>query len=404
MALRTDEYLPIALLRMNGGRGSSNESVTITAPSHFDDFDAYQRQPKSSSLHNIHVQPCLSGKEATKCLQLAREYAANTGCWDQSSGRHINYNTVDFEVEDSEDLSAYLNEICFHSRIVQQLSEAFEIEEPCITFLDLFCSNYEATTSSEDLHQQLPTASTTRSTMDSLVMHRDGSLLSFTVLLSDPQIDFDGGGTTFECLKNVSFVTSSSVDTTINTSTSSTAADPYPTIVQFSRENGTVQPQKQGYCTLHSGKMLHGADVVTRGSRCVLVGFMDVAPFITDPGRLGEACRQWGRLDGMKRRYRRLQQHKGRSKSLPSTSSFSSLPPPPPPTTTYQFLPQKNKSYIPALGIPFPSAQRRADETYQRRHRLYIEDWFLHGALLPPNQRDLTRSMFHDENDGIIIL
>jgi hypothetical protein len=402
MALRTDEYLPVALLRQNGGRGNSNESVTITAPSYFDDFDAHQQQPKCSPLHNIHVQPCLSGKEATKCLQLAREYAANTGCWDQSSGRHINYNTVDFEVEDSEDLSAYLNEICFHSRIVQQLSEAFEIEEPYITFLDLFCSNYEATTSSQDLHQQLPTTSTTRSTMDSLVMHRDGSLLSFTVLLSDPQIDFDGGGTTFECLKNVSFVTSSSLDSTTNTATSSsgssTTADPYHTIVQFSREHGTVQPQKQGYCTLHSGKMLHGADVVTRGSRCVLVGFMDVAPFITDSGRLGEACRQWGRLDGMKRRYRRLQQQKRRKKSSSLLPKTTTTP------TASKFLPQRNKSYIPALGIPFPSAQRRADETYQRRHRLYIEDWFLHGALLPPNQRDLTRSMFHDENDGIIIL
>ena len=144
--------------------------------------------------------------------------------------------------------------------------------------------------------------------------------------------------------------------------------------------------------------MLHGADVVTRGSLCVLVVFMDVAPFITDSGRLGEACRQWGRLDGMKRRYRRLQQQKRRKKSSSLLPKTTTTP------TASKFLPQRNKSYIPALGIPFPSAQRRADETYQRRHRLYIEDWFLHGALLPPDQRDLTRSMFPDENDGIIIL
>eukprot|EP00568_Trieres_chinensis_P012113 CAMPEP_0183301906 /NCGR_PEP_ID=MMETSP0160_2-20130417/7884_1 /TAXON_ID=2839 ORGANISM="Odontella Sinensis, Strain Grunow 1884" /NCGR_SAMPLE_ID=MMETSP0160_2 /ASSEMBLY_ACC=CAM_ASM_000250 /LENGTH=34 /DNA_ID= /DNA_START= /DNA_END= /DNA_ORIENTATION= len=31
-----------------------------------------------------------------------------------------------------------------------------------------------------------------------------------------------------------------------------------------------------GHVTLHTGKALHGADVVTAGTRTVLVGFVDV--------------------------------------------------------------------------------------------------------------------------------
>lgn len=381
----------VALLKVRGRR--NRESVTITAPFYYHP----EQQQQSSLLHDIHIQPCLSVTEAARCLQLAKEHAAATGCWDQSSGRHINYNTVDFEVEESEELSNYLNDISFHNRIIQQLSDAFEIEEPYITFLDLFCSNYEASAaapppptdqSNNEGVEQSPT------TMDSLVMHRDGSLLSFTVLLSDPQMDFEGGGTTFECLKNVDVKVRGKKDAS-TTSSSSSVLDPdeaYQAVVRFCRNNGTVQPQRRGYCTLHSGKMLHGADIVTRGSRCVLVGFMDVAPFITDPGRLGEACKQWGRLDEMRRRY----QWQQKKLQLTTKSSWS--------LQHAKFLPQKNISHLPTLGIPFPSVKIRADENYQRQHRLMVEDWFLREALLPPDQRDPSWMLGDHNDDGIIIL
>eukprot|EP00590_Aulacoseira_subarctica_P001220 CAMPEP_0172435148 /NCGR_PEP_ID=MMETSP1064-20121228/71017_1 /TAXON_ID=202472 /ORGANISM="Aulacoseira subarctica , Strain CCAP 1002/5" /LENGTH=240 /DNA_ID=CAMNT_0013183429 /DNA_START=139 /DNA_END=862 /DNA_ORIENTATION=- len=153
----------------------SQKSVTITAPFYYP-----EAANDMSLLHNIYVQPCLSKEEAATCLSMARKHAQATGCWDQSTGRHTNYNTVDFEVEDSEDLSNYLNDIGFHNRITQQLSDAYDIDWSYITFLDLFCSNYEAKQKkriNDDNEQQQKST-----TMDSLVMHRNGSLLSFSVV------------------------------------------------------------------------------------------------------------------------------------------------------------------------------------------------------------------------------
>ena len=359
----------------------SQKSVIITAPYY------YPESPKEPSLmHNIHVQPCLSKEEAATCLSMAKKHAQATGCWDQSTGRHTNYNTVDFEVEDSEELSNYLNDIGFHNRITQQLSEAYDIDWSYITFLDLFCSNYEAKKQKPiiDDEEKQPT------TMDSLVMHRDGSLLSFSIVLSDPSVDFEGGGTTFDCLKDVSLSPQKYVELVDSSSSSSVISKDEDIVVRVCKANGTIQPQKQGYCTLHSGKMLHGADVVTKGNRCVLVGFMDVAPFVMDTGRLGEACKKWGRLDVMKRRYK-FQEKKAR---MPGSWTLRHA----------KFLPKTNMSHLPTLGIPFPSVAKRADEQYQRRERLIIEDWFLRGALLPPDQRDPTSMLFYEDDDDITVL
>mmetsp|Transcript_16345 Transcript_16345/g.23334 ORF Transcript_16345/g.23334 Transcript_16345/m.23334 type:complete len:226 (-) Transcript_16345:154-831(-) len=159
----------------------SQKSVTITAPFYYP-----EAANDMSLLHNIYVQPCLSKEEAATCLSMARKHAQATGCWDQSTGRHTNYNTVDFEVEDSEDLSNYLNDIGFHNRITQQLSDAYDIDWSYITFLDLFCSNYEAKQKkriNDDNEQQQKST-----TMDSLVMHMNGSLFSFSVVSENGSI------------------------------------------------------------------------------------------------------------------------------------------------------------------------------------------------------------------------
>eukprot|EP00928_Gymnodinium_smaydae_P055480 TRINITY_DN39003_c0_g1_i1.p1 TRINITY_DN39003_c0_g1~~TRINITY_DN39003_c0_g1_i1.p1 ORF type:complete len:408 (+),score=68.68 TRINITY_DN39003_c0_g1_i1:138-1226(+) len=71
-----------------------------------------------------------------------------------------------------------------------------------------------------------------------LALHRDGSIISFNILLNDPA-DFDGGGTYIEvddCTYSIS----------------------------------------QGDCFVHSGKLRHGGHPVTRGERYVLVAFVDV--------------------------------------------------------------------------------------------------------------------------------
>jgi hypothetical protein len=72
-----------------------------------------------------------------------------------------------------------------------------------------------------------------------LVAHRDGSIFSFNVLLSDPATEFEGGGTDFETL-------------------------------------GITVAPGVGDVILHAGQMLHGGARLIRGTRYILVGFVDV--------------------------------------------------------------------------------------------------------------------------------
>ena len=97
----------------------------------------------------------------------------------------------------------------------------FEVED--LSVRDVFVAKYAAV----GAHQ------------DRLPLHRDGNLLSFSILLSEPGIDFAGGGLRFACL-------------------------PEPDI-------------GCGDLTTHCGKLLHEAVAITRGRRFVLVGFVHVA-------------------------------------------------------------------------------------------------------------------------------
>jgi hypothetical protein len=72
-----------------------------------------------------------------------------------------------------------------------------------------------------------------------LDFHRDGTLLNCIILLSDPQTDFEGGGTVF----------APPLDTTYHVG--------------------------QGDCLGSSGQLLHGARAVTKGKRYVMIAFVD---------------------------------------------------------------------------------------------------------------------------------
>ena len=76
------------------------------------------------------------------------------------------------------------------------------------------------------------------SSRSSLPLHRDGSVLSFNVLLNKAGA-FAGGGTYFEAL------------------------------------DATYRGE-QGDAVMHSGRLRHAGALVTRGERFVLVGFVDV--------------------------------------------------------------------------------------------------------------------------------
>lgn len=75
----------------------------------------------------------------------------------------------------------------------------------------------------------------------SLEQHRDGSLLSFNIALSDPVGGFVGGGT------------------------------------RFVGSGQILRPEGLGDLVVHSGKVLHAGEPVTAGVRDILVGFVTAA-------------------------------------------------------------------------------------------------------------------------------
>ena len=102
---------------------------------------------------------------------------------------------------------------------------------------------------------------------DLLAPHRDGTLLSFSLLLSD-EAAFEGGATAFPAY-------------------------------------GAV-PVATGSALLHSGQMLHGGAQTTRGTRVILVGFVAVDAAVVDRAVLAKASRDLGRLTQLRRVRRQL--------------------------------------------------------------------------------------------------
>jgi hypothetical protein len=93
-----------------------------------------------------------------------------------------------------------------------------------------------------------------------LPLHRDGSLLSFSVLLSRAHEGaFAGGGTRFPHLA------AADADASHDD-----AASPR----RVADAHGVVR-LGQGDACVHSGGVLHGGEAVTAGRRLLLVGFVD---------------------------------------------------------------------------------------------------------------------------------
>jgi len=174
---------------------SSTTETTLTVPSFLDAESEHGSYP--SPLHRIHIRSVLSDEETAHSLQLAKDYAATTGCWEQpDQERHATYSTCDFAVDECGELVSYLDEIALHERLWTHLSNLYGIAREDMNFLDFFCAHYQA--NSDDDHDDGGAAA---KTMDRLEAHRDGSLLSFTITLNSPD-DFEGGGTFFDALRD----------------------------------------------------------------------------------------------------------------------------------------------------------------------------------------------------------
>jgi hypothetical protein len=308
-----------------------------------------------SPLHKIHIRSILNENEAAVCLQLATNYASTTGCWDQPDfDRHASYATCDFAVEECESMDAYLEEIDFTDRMFDLFSELYGIPVDALSWLDLFCAHYQAKSQDHPL------------VIDRLEEHRDGSLLSFALLLNSAE-DFEGGGTYFDALRDVTNHTSGLLN------------------------RGVIRLRRSGDASLHCGKLLHGADAVTKGIRTVLVGFVQVSERFQRRGILSRACRDFGRMDVAAKRYKRQQM----KTSAGSNGWF---------LNNKRWLPKGSElvgqgaiqAFCPALS----SVVRRAEPEYQRRMKLQAEDILLRSILLAEAERQQDDSL----PEGITIL
>ena len=322
--------------------------------------DGLPSERPSAPLHAIRIESLLTDEQAAHCLQLAEEYAAQTGCWNQPDfSRHASYATCDFAVDAHTRLNEYLlHDLDFEGLVLTRLERYYGIPAHELSFLDLFCAHYRAIDDNNndpvvDDDAAASSASnvvtTTNTIMDRLEAHRDGSLLSFTVLLNPPS-QFEGGGTVFDALRDV-------------------VPDAATAPVEW-KVGGVVRLTRAGDAVLHCGKALHGADAVTRGNRTVLVGFVDVAERCQRPNALHRACRDWGRLDVAQFRYRRQQVKTENGAKAGWTLNHN------------RWLPRNSRcvarNYCPA----FPTVGRRADDEFQRKQRLRAEDMLLRAILL----------------------
>lgn len=328
-----------------------------------------------SPLHYIHVRSLLTNAEVQTCHRISQEYAAQTGRWDAPDEiRHQTYPTCDFPVDECETLLEYLKQIDFDNRLWSNLSELYGIDLSDMNYLDLFVAHYQAKNEDDATGTVSPTGS-----LDRLELHRDGSLLSFSLLLNSPT-EFTGGGTFYDALRDVVIVGSPTNCTSDNNNNNNNNKhNDTCDKATLLHPGGVIRPLRAGDACLHCGKLLHGADTVTSGSRTVLVGFIEVAERCYRPGVLAKACTDWGRMDVAAFRHRR-QMEQGNGWVINHTKWFTS---PQQEKTQHSHSSVFKKGYIPA----FESVQRRADPAYQRRKKLEAEDILLRTILLPPEER-----------------
>lgn len=274
----------------------------------------------------------MTREEASTCCSISKEWAKKTGQWNApDSERHATYATCDFPVEDCERLEEYLEDLGLHDKLLDRLGELYTLKKEEMNFLDLFVAHYRVKGPDDD-----------SSIMDGLELHRDGTLLSFSLLLNSED-DFADGGTFYDALRDV---------------------EPNGIL----HKGGVIRPN-QGDAVLHCGRILHGADIVSKGERTVLVGFVEVAEHCTRKGAMARACTDFGRMDVAARRLQRQRKMGNKGWELKH----------------YKYL--KGHNHLRGFVPPFDSVIRRGDVAYQRQFKLEAEDTLLRSVLLPEDER-----------------
>ena len=172
------------------------------------------------------VPSVLAPHECDAVIEAVRAAATARGGW---GSRHAKHSTSDLGIGAlPTEIEALLRSRLF-ARVLRPLAPAYfapPMLPEHLKFNDLFFVRYCCSTDGDGAPQP------------SLALHTDGSVFSFNLVLSDPQADFDGGGTEFE--------------------------------------DGRLLRPPRGGAAVHSGQVLHGGAAIVRGERLLLVGFVDV--------------------------------------------------------------------------------------------------------------------------------
>jgi hypothetical protein len=143
-------------------------------------------------------------------------YANSNGGW--TTKRHVKYPTTDLPIENVKPIFPFIVET--FKTIADKIKKSYNLNDDIkLNFVDVFIVKYK--------HNE----------QSFLELHKDGSFLSFNILLSN-QDDFEGGGTYFD--------------------------------------DGLIMTQEQGDLTIHSSKIKHAGLPITKGTRYLLVGFVNI--------------------------------------------------------------------------------------------------------------------------------
>lgn len=184
-----------------------------------------------------HVFPALWTRDECARVLLEIERAAETCGWDKQ--RHASYPTTDMPSYRVVSLDSWVR-AAVAARLFPQVAAQFTLPPSPgdtdgktrarqLSFRELFFVKYEARAGER---AELP-------------LHRDGSVLSFNILLN-PAAEFTGGGTFFE-------------------------------------DSGRTIHITQGDAVVHSGKVRHAGVSVLSGRRMILVGFLDAVDRVDWP-------------------------------------------------------------------------------------------------------------------------
>ena len=149
-------------------------------------------------------------------IKECEKHAELNGGWTKK--RHLNYPTTDLPVESVKSINVFIFESL--KMITEKIKKSYGLlDEIMIDYVDLFIVKYKY----DD--------------QNFLEIHKDGSFLSFNILLSEPT-DFEGGGTYFD--------------------------------------DGLIMNGEQGDLIIHSSKVNHSGLPITKGTRYLFVGFLNI--------------------------------------------------------------------------------------------------------------------------------